>query len=53
VKGGFVNMFSFSYFMFCKNIYIIYPKVSFEMCVVKWVKILGKMVKIKGIYVIL
>jgi hypothetical protein len=47
---------------FCKHvflilclvkIYIIYPKVSFEMCMLKCVKILGKMVKIKGVYVIL
>jgi hypothetical protein len=29
-----------------KNIYI-YLKVSFEMCVLKYVKILGKMVKIR------
>jgi hypothetical protein len=38
--------------MFCKNIYI-YSKVALEMCVLKYVKILGKVVKNKGIYVIL
>jgi hypothetical protein len=36
----------FSYFTPCIKIYI-YPKVSFEMCVLKCVKILGKVVKIK------
>jgi hypothetical protein len=32
--------------MSCKKIYI-YSKVSFEMCMLKCVKILGKMVKIR------
>jgi hypothetical protein len=32
--------------MSCKNIYI-YPKVSFEMCMLKCVKILDKVVKIR------
>jgi hypothetical protein len=44
VKGSFANMFS--YFIPCKKIYI-YPKVSFEMCLLKCVKILGKVVKIR------
>jgi hypothetical protein len=44
VKGGFANMFS--YFVPCRKIYI-YPKVSFEMCVLKYVKIWGKVVKIR------
>jgi hypothetical protein len=35
-------------FIPCKNIYIyIHPKVAFEMCVLKCVKILGKVVKIR------
>jgi hypothetical protein len=46
---------------FCKYVFLIlfpvkkyiYPKVAFEMCVLKCVKSLGKMVKIKGVYVIL
>jgi hypothetical protein len=41
---------------FCKHVFlilclvkinIIYPKVSFKMCMLKWVKILGKVVKIR------
>jgi hypothetical protein len=36
----------FSYFIPCIKIYI-YPKVSFEMYVLKGVKILGKVVKIR------
>jgi hypothetical protein len=42
----------FSYFIPCKKIYI-YPKVAFEMCVLKCVKILGKNGKNKGVYIIL
>jgi hypothetical protein len=44
VKGSFANMFFLILFLvkIC-----IYPKVSFEMCVLKCVKILGKMVKIR------
>jgi hypothetical protein len=43
VKGGFVNMF---FLILCLvKINIIYPKVPFEMCMLKCVKILGKMVK--------
>jgi hypothetical protein len=34
------------HFIPCKKIYI-YPKVSFEMCVLKYVKIMGKVVKIR------
>jgi hypothetical protein len=45
VKGGFVNMFFLILFL-VKKIYI-YPKVSFEMCMLKFVKILGKLVKIR------
>jgi hypothetical protein len=46
VKGGFANIF-FLFYPLLKNIYIfIYPKVSFEMYVLKCVKILGKVVKI-------
>jgi hypothetical protein len=44
VKGGVVNMF----FLLLSLVKIyIYPKISFEMCVVKCVKILGKVVKIR------
>jgi hypothetical protein len=43
VKGSFANMFS--YFVPCKNIYL--SKVLFEMCVLKCVEILGKVVKIR------
>jgi hypothetical protein len=40
---------------FCKHVFLmlslvkiyIYPKVSFEMCLLKYVKILGKVVKIR------
>jgi hypothetical protein len=41
-------------FIPCKYIYIyIYPKVALEMQVLNCVKIFGKMVKIKRVYVIL
>jgi hypothetical protein len=48
-KGNFkIGEIYFSYFMSCKKIYIfIYPKVSLETCILKCVKILGKVVKIR------
>jgi hypothetical protein len=46
VKGGFVNMF-FSFYPLLKKYIDICPKVSFEMCVLKCVKILGKVVKMR------
>jgi hypothetical protein len=50
VKGGFDKHVFLNLFPVKKYIY---PKVAFEMHVLKCVKILGKMVKIKGVYVIL
>jgi hypothetical protein len=51
VKGGF-GKHVFLILFLVKNIYI-YPKVALEMQVLNCVKILGKMVKIKDVYVIL
>jgi hypothetical protein len=45
VKGGFANVF-FIQFIPCKKL-CNYPKVAFEMCALKSVKILGKVVKIR------
>jgi hypothetical protein len=51
VKVSFANMF---FLLFpCKKYIYIYPKVALEMQVLNCVKILGKTVKIKGVYVIL
>jgi hypothetical protein len=46
VKGGFGKHVFLILFPIKKYIYI-YPKVALEMCVLKCVKILGKMVKIR------
>jgi hypothetical protein len=45
ISEGWFCKHAFSYFIPCKNIY--YLKVAFEMCVLKCVKILGKVVKIR------